>query len=516
MERITWNKELIKKEALKYNTRSQFARNASGAYAAAKRLGCFDEVCAHMTILWQKKWNDESCKKEAGKYKTRTAFQNNCPGAYSYAEKHNILDIICAHMTILWQPKWSFEKCKRAALECNSRTEFQDKYPGAWDYANRNGFLDQICKHMKVFGNHYKRCIYAVEFPDHSVYIGLTCNLHRRIGQHETCKRSAVFVYIKSHGLKPRFKQISNYVDKDLASILEGETLERYKKERWMILNRTKTGALGGGTRFWTKENCIKAAGLCKTRGEFETRFNGAYYSCKNNGWLPYIYKILPLKYKVWSYEELKSEAQKYKRVKDFREYSKEAYYAAMNRHILKGLCASMEPDRRGKHWDEDSVRKEAAKYKLRNHFYNGCRGAYNAAKRLNLLDELYPIKKKVIVKKIKHRRQLKWTLETCRVRASLYKTKSEFKRNDGSAYSTSVRHGWLKEICKHMITPEPYNKKWTKDACHKVALRYSIYKDFRTKEASAYVTARRNGWLNEICSHLKKKRKNNSNNKQK
>lgn len=38
---------MIREEALKYNTRTEF-KNNSGGYKAAKRRGILDDVCSHM------------------------------------------------------------------------------------------------------------------------------------------------------------------------------------------------------------------------------------------------------------------------------------------------------------------------------------------------------------------------------------------------------------------------------------------------------------------------------------
>ena len=46
-----WTKEAIKKEAKKYNHRSDFMRLSAGAYDAAYKKNIIDEVCAHMTSL---------------------------------------------------------------------------------------------------------------------------------------------------------------------------------------------------------------------------------------------------------------------------------------------------------------------------------------------------------------------------------------------------------------------------------------------------------------------------------
>lgn len=67
--------------------------------------------------------------------------------------------------------------CHEAALQCKYRSEFAKNFKGEYFAALRNGWLDEICSHMIVLGNHYKRCIYAYEFPNIEgrdyVYVGL-------------------------------------------------------------------------------------------------------------------------------------------------------------------------------------------------------------------------------------------------------------------------------------------------------------------------------------------------------
>ena len=49
-------------------------------------------------------------------------------------------------------------------------------------------------------------------------------------------------------------------------------------------------------------------------------------------------------------------------------------------------------------------------------------------------------------------------------------------------------------------------NGYWTKERCHEVALTCSTRNEFRKKFGSVYESARKNGCLDEICSHMKKK----------
>ena len=46
----SWDKESVWEEALKYETRTEFNEQNTGAYLQAVRKGWIDEVCSHMII----------------------------------------------------------------------------------------------------------------------------------------------------------------------------------------------------------------------------------------------------------------------------------------------------------------------------------------------------------------------------------------------------------------------------------------------------------------------------------
>jgi len=144
--KIKWNKEECRKEASKYNTRSEFEKNNHSASNSARKNKWLDEICSHMTII-HRKWTKDECRKEALKYKHRGEFAKNNHNSWDIARKNDWLDDICSHMICLHNYV-TIEDCKKEALKYNSRNEFKINNHKLWQFAQKNKFLDEICLHM--------------------------------------------------------------------------------------------------------------------------------------------------------------------------------------------------------------------------------------------------------------------------------------------------------------------------------------------------------------------------------
>jgi hypothetical protein len=148
-----WTLERCQAEALKYETRTAFARGSPGACKAAKSNGWLDQICGHMVAVVQKPrgyWTLERCQAEVLKYDTRKAFQLGSSGAYDAAKSNGWLDQICGHMVEVRKPKgwWTFERCHAEALKYDTRHAFARGSGDAYSAARRGGWRDRICGHM--------------------------------------------------------------------------------------------------------------------------------------------------------------------------------------------------------------------------------------------------------------------------------------------------------------------------------------------------------------------------------
>ena len=85
--------------------------------------------------------------------------------------------------------------------------------------------------------------------------------------------------------------------------------------------------------------------------------------------------------------------------------------------------------------WTVDRVTEEAKKFKTRKEFSAGSASAYNAAKKLKLLDTLFGFVRN------------QWCEESLRAEALKYSSRIEFYRESGSAYATALRRGMIDDL---------------------------------------------------------------------
>lgn len=257
---------------------------------------------------WNKVWVFDLCKAEAIKYNTRSDFVKYSCSAYHRALQDGFLDQICTHMRSRWKPYrfWSKEECHKVALLYNTKADFKREEQSAYSLALKRGWIPDICTHMNALGNRHKRLVYAYEFANKVVYIGLTSNKQRRHLEHVKDKTSPVYKYRLNSESEPVYIEISkSYIAAGKAQKLEDQTIETYKTNGWRILNRAKAGGLGWAERKWTLERCQEAALKYKTRGDFQNNSLGAYAAASKNNWMDQIcghmvYRRLPKG--TWTY----------------------------------------------------------------------------------------------------------------------------------------------------------------------------------------------------------------------
>lgn len=156
---------------------------------------------------------------------------------------------------------------------------------------------------------------------------------------------------------------------------------------------------------YWnTLENCIYACKKCKNTEELHKKYGGAVNSIRKHGWESICYKYLNVRTRKYTYEQLENIARSFATYKEFREKASGAFYAAKKREILDKICSHMPQPRKTMHYED------------------------------------------------------KPNYESCKQKAALYTSRSEFRKKDMRYYSWAQRHDVLDHICSHM--PRKGNKK--------------------------------------------------------
>ena len=101
------------------------------------------------------------------------------------------------------------------------------------------------------------------------------------------------------------------------------------------------------------------------------------------------------------------------------------------------------------------------------------------------------------------------WNFKRCASHAILYERRVDFLKGSPSAYRAALKNNWLEEICVHMA-PKARRNYWTKRRCHEAALEYNSRNEFQKSCLAAYSKAHKQGWIDEICSHMSGGRKPN------
>lgn len=145
---FVWTDEALKAEALKYNTRSEFAEGNQTAYTSARKRGkdFYNSVCSHMKYV-RIYWTDEMLHEEAHFYTTTKEFRKGSPNAYAAAVKRGILSSVYKYLLPEYL-KWTKELAHEEALKYDTRVAFQNGSPKAYKAGLWHKWTNEICSHM--------------------------------------------------------------------------------------------------------------------------------------------------------------------------------------------------------------------------------------------------------------------------------------------------------------------------------------------------------------------------------
>ncbi len=143
-----WSKNTCREEALKYNTRGEFAEFSASAYDVARKNGWLDDYTwfekkQKPTGYWD---NYDNCYNAASTCRTKTEFIKKYNRAYLTAKKNEWLkDYIWFNIKrTAHNLKWDHDSVFKEAKKYKTKTEFCHKASGAYKVALANGWLNSF------------------------------------------------------------------------------------------------------------------------------------------------------------------------------------------------------------------------------------------------------------------------------------------------------------------------------------------------------------------------------------
>jgi predicted GIY-YIG superfamily endonuclease len=324
---ITWTKELAKSFVDNYNDLTEFTKDNAKVLSAIRRNGWLDLL--EPLKKDKRAWTDDEIRQEAQKYDSVSDFRKYAKNAMDAAINHGIYDEVSTHMKRVGT-KWTKQMVWDEALKYQTRSEFMNGNYAAYQAAHSKGWWDDVTSHMVRLGNLHNRLVYVYEFPDNSVYVGLTMNKQDRNLRHRTKEKSAVYQHIKKTNLEPIMKVVSDdYIDAEDARNLEHCTIQKYKNDGWNVLNKAEAGGLGGRCiKMYTKEQAQQEALKYQTPTQFMEKSSSIYRQAKKNGWLPEITQHMIKKTK-WTKDMIIDKMSQHKSMNDFRKNDFNSWAAA-------------------------------------------------------------------------------------------------------------------------------------------------------------------------------------------
>lgn len=343
------NIDHILEEISQCDSKKEFREEHSGAYYACRKLGKYDKLCIHLSnkqdvLIWNDKAN---IHQEALRYQSKTEFAKHNGSAFAAAHRLAILDDVCSHMKSenfneLSKKDKEFIKIIEVASNCDDFDEFRKDNGEEYILALRMHAIDDVanCIPQQAYLIDENELIKLAEsyntFAEFESNHRKQCRAAREAGILGSLKE--MFLY-KQRSHSRTIEQVleiaklcSSYKEfHDNYSLIYAEARRNgWLPEVFKVLPKVKIGK-------YTKRKCISLAKKYKTRRDFATNEPSAYNAAIENEWLNDIDAILPRKVsKPYDEKRILELADKCSSYSQFIKNYRYAYNAAIRIGILE------------------------------------------------------------------------------------------------------------------------------------------------------------------------------------
>lgn len=416
---------------------------------------------------------------------------------------------------------WTYDECYAEARKYKTKQDFRKNNIRAYGAACRKGWYKDYTWFEPKFRWTYETCKeVAKQYKTKREFEKGHCGAYIAARKNGWLKDFDWFVSNRINVIDGNFDNVYSYYFEDYNAIYIGRTIRPKRRDREHIFN-TKNDIVA---RFALEHDCpvppmyIIEENLTLKQGQEREDYWINYY--REQGYIILnsartgigIGSLGALGSTKWMRGKCYEEAKKYTYRKEFQRGSVGAYTRALRMGWLEEYSWFKRPANWNEVWDYDTCNEEALKYQTIAEFRRCNLNAYTSARKRGWLKEftwLVDEKRLVQVKQPKKQRP-EWNYDTCYAEAKKYKTRSEFEYAKGAsgAYVTARRNGWIDDYTWFEQKQKP-NGYWTYERCYDEASKYTTRTDFQYGKGSgrAYKVARDNGWLDDYV-WLEEKRK--------
>lgn len=383
----------------------------------------------------------ESLMEEARKFNTRNEFKHGNSRAYDRAQKLKLLDIVCKHMPPQ-HISWTKEKLHAEALQYNYRGEFQKGSPKAYDRALKLKILDEICSLMQ--------------------------------DKHDKWTDDRIIQETRKYSNRVEFRKNNPYAHR-LAC--EKGFIEMIPKQR----------------RTWTEESVASEALKYTNRNMFRKGSSSAYNAARRMGILDMVCAHMV---------KVGSEYSRAIYMILFTECN--SFYVGLSCNVKRRVQEHL-VDSSNRHLRIMMTRNEPYVVQVLTEYLN----IYTACKKEGIYQQKY-ISKGLTCLNIMPTggiggNTLKWTRLKIMKEAMKYSTRTRFIKGSSGAYDAALRRGIIDEVCEHMMVIQTQRND---DQIRSIALQYSSVFDFLKNDRKVYVAAYRRGIHGDVCCHMRYRRR--------
>jgi len=339
--------------------------------------------------------------------------------------------------------KWTNEAIAKEAKKYETRNEFQKGNNSAYNAARSQGILDKVCKYMKPVYKNWSNAAIAKEAKKYQTRGEFKKGSD---GAYQAARRRGIIEAVCSE-----MHRAGNRMLRFVYAYLYLDTMQAYVGITYNLTTRQRDHE-SANTRLGK---------LLRTGAEYEYVETTEVVDVDSAGLME----------------------------QDWLEYYQNQGFEMLNIAKTGGTGGGTAK------WTPASIEKEAKKYQSRNEFKKGSDGAYQAARRLKIMDKVCSQMTAAYTS---------WDKDSIAKEAKKYQSRNEFQQGSYGAYQAAQRRGILDDVCKHMT---PVYKRWDKDSIEKEAKKYQSRKAFEKGNTSAYQAALRLKIMDDVCKHMPKRR---------